>query len=391
MLNPLSIFTYYFRNKRKVVPILLMITLSVLGISVVAAMSGTMKREVAHKWEAYEHYYTVDIFFNADSGYENFEEFSLAVSNVREELELRPEVYYLLEGRTRSIKVQLLLGSDGTRIFFLSKKDIPKFLEEMEVEIGQENFPKSGKEILLTDSILENKDLKPGDYVGDEIDKQEFLSGKYKIIGEIKSKSDEKNSKFGIGLLDSGERSKFFTTFFVHPEFGQEQALHDYLLDLEKNNKAVSVRTKQLVQEMVTSDFDSTNQILWIINIVVVLTITSAIALLQIIFFMQRSSEFGLLAAIGYSKRFIILRTIGEALGTVVIGWTFGIVFSEVVYRIVNHYLFYPKGMEGLTILEPLAFIFTVPIPVVVAIFSAGTVLWKLGKMDPVTVIEKRD
>jgi len=120
-------------------------------------------------------------------------------------------------------------------------------------------------------------------------------------------------------------------------------------------------------------------------------TITSSIALLQIIFFMQRANEFGLLAAIGYSRSFIIIRTITESILNIILGWFLGIIFSEIVYKYLNAKIYEPQGMEGLTILNLNTLLFTIPVPIVVTIFSIGTVLWKLIRMDPVAIIERRD
>ena len=106
---------------------------------------------------------------------------------------------------------------------------------------------------------------------------------------------------------------------------------------------------------------------------------------------MQRANEFGLLAALGYTKRFLIRRTFLEVTVSVAIGWLLGILFSQVIYSVINAVLFIPKGLAPLTIFTSRMLLFTVPVPVTVTVFSVAVVVWQLWRMDPVAIIERRD
>jgi hypothetical protein len=52
--------------------------------------------------------------------------------------------------------------------------------------------------------------------------------------------------------------------------------------------------------------------------------------------------------------------------------------------------VFEPRGVS-LTVLNWRALQFTLPIPIMVGLFSAGTVLWQLRSFDPMQMIERRD
>jgi hypothetical protein len=61
-----------------------------------------------------------------------------------------------------------------------------------------------------------------------------------------------------------------------------------------------------------------------------------------------------------------------------------------VIYMLLNALVFEPRGVS-LTVLNWRALQFTLPIPVMVGLFTAGTVLWQLKSLDPMQMIERRD
>lgn len=391
MSDPLSFFTYYLKNLRKIIPITGIIMLSVLGISVTAAISGAMLREVNETISFYGHYYTADLALTPDSGFQSVQEYTTEVNHVRQELNKIEEIDYIIESQTLMIRIQAIFGNTGAGVFFLKEEDMSKFLDEMKVTLSQGKLPQGKEEIALGASLLANKNVSLGGEVGKKVDDKEWMPGKYKVVGVLEPKDDNRKASFGIGKIDNNSQTNLAMTFLIHPKTGQEEIVDSKLQKLKSEIRSLEVSTKQEVIKDIQDQFQSINILLWAINLVVVLTITASIALLQIIFFMQRSGEFGILEALGYSKAFIIRRTLLEATINVFLGWGIGIVFSEVVYYFLNHNIFYPKGMEGLTILEPQTLLFTVPVPVVVSLFSVGTVLWTLIRMDPVAIIERRD
>ena len=131
--------------------------------------------------------------------------------------------------------------------------------------------------------------------------------------------------------------------------------------------------------------------IIWILNGMSIVVLSLALGLLSVIFFMQRANEFGLLAALGYTKGFLSMRTVLEAVVTVAAGWALGILLSQGIYTVLNATLFEPKGLAPLTIMTPRVLLFTTPVLVTVTVFSVAVVLWQLWRMDPVAIIERRD
>lgn len=130
--------------------------------------------------------------------------------------------------------------------------------------------------------------------------------------------------------------------------------------------------------------------IVWAINSIVVLVLSLLAGLLNFIYFMDRMNEFGLLLAIGYPRGFVVRRALLESLILTLLAWVFGILFSQVIYSLLNVLIFEPRGVS-LTVLNWHALQFTLPIPIMVGFFAAGTVLWQLRSLDPMQMIERRD
>jgi ABC-type lipoprotein release transport system permease subunit len=114
-----------------------------------------------------------------------------------------------------------------------------------------------------------------------------------------------------------------------------------------------------------------------------------ALAVLSYNFFVQRRDEFGTLHALGHSRRWLILRTMGETASAVAVGWLLGaaVCMAGLVYM--QHGIYRPKGLT-LNLLDPTPWVFTFPIPLAVVAVSAGLVVWMLSRLDPVSIIEGR-
>jgi ABC-type antimicrobial peptide transport system permease subunit len=170
------------------------------------------------------------------------------------------------------------------------------------------------------------------------------------------------------------------------------------LLDSElstffKNVKVEDIHYSTLAGTLAafSSDYNSAKVVLGLLNSVVVIVISISIVLLYIIFLMQRSNEFGLLGAIGYSRAFIVRKVLLESAMQVLLGWGFGLLLSQAVYTFFNTSYFRPHGLLGVNVFAPVPLLFSLPIPTTVIVVTTLTVCLQLGRLDPISIIEKRD
>jgi putative ABC transport system permease protein/lipoprotein-releasing system permease protein len=129
-----------------------------------------------------------------------------------------------------------------------------------------------------------------------------------------------------------------------------------------------------------------------ILNIVigtVVITIGIMMGLLMHIYQSHRLVEFGLLQAIGYTRRGLVLRALRETTIVVVGGWLLGVLIAFSLLTLAKSLLMDPNAF-ALDRLDPAAYAYTVTVPA--CVFAAGilAVLFRFRRFDPVAVIERR-
>jgi len=129
--------------------------------------------------------------------------------------------------------------------------------------------------------------------------------------------------------------------------------------------------------------------IMGVVNGTVIFVISLMSGMLSDIYFTQRISEFAVLAAIGYRRSQLIGRIVLETALLTIIGWAIGAVVTVVFLTCFKTTIFEPRGL----IINPrdlYAYKWTIPIPFAVTAFAVTTIVYRLMKLDPVTIIERR-
>ncbi len=121
---------------------------------------------------------------------------------------------------------------------------------------------------------------------------------------------------------------------------------------------------------------------------ILIIVAVIGLTILNIIFFMQRRDEFGILYAAGYGRTRLLVRTLRESVSVVSVAWLVGVAFCVA-------FMFYQANICALAGLRTnfvslTPWLFTLPIPLAVVVVSVGTIAWALFRLDPVAVIERR-
>lgn len=121
-----------------------------------------------------------------------------------------------------------------------------------------------------------------------------------------------------------------------------------------------------------------------------VIAIMAAIvlAVLSFVFVAQRRAEFGVLSALGYSHRRLIGRTARESFFTVGLAWVLSLLLCLGALLFMKFFLLGPRGMAT-EFTNPMPWLFTIPVPIMVLIASTAAIAWSLFRLDPVSIIER--
>jgi ABC-type antimicrobial peptide transport system permease subunit len=175
---------------------------------------------------------------------------------------------------------------------------------------------------------------------------------------------------------------------FVVPKAGQKEDLDDWL-ENELAGIEASLLTWRQQAARAQDNSRSMMVLLALLESVIVIVAAVALAVLNHIFVSQRRSEFGLLHALGYGRLRLVWRVVGETAFTTGVAWGLSAILFLIGLLGLQLFVFTPLGLN-INPFNPVPWLFTLPIPVVVLAVTGGAIARTLSKLDPVSVVERR-
>jgi ABC-type antimicrobial peptide transport system permease subunit len=187
---------------------------------------------------------------------------------------------------------------------------------------------------------------------------------------------------------DQGELWNPGLTFIVVPRAGQRATL-DAWLETQVADEQHIVLTYGLQQGWIREAMNTGLFAISLMESIIALVAALALAGLNYLFVTQRQAEFGVLNALGLSRRQLVWRVARETLFVTGAAWLVGLLGCAVVLATLHYEQYAPLGLR-LDFFNLTPWLYTLPIPVAVLAASAGTIAWLLSKLDPVALIERR-
>ena len=380
-MNSLSVWTYYLNNKRKVVPVLIIVIASIIGLMTPPALLKSIRQDIVDGIGIYHHYITV--YFNES------ETNNITKNELQNKLQNTPGVDHIIESQIRYTQRYAISSDIDTPVYFIKAADYLTVLNQFKLNLTVGALPQENtNEVVLTTKLAKNKGLSIGSKFGNSLDPYDTIPGEYILSGLL----DSNVVSVGIGNIDFVSQKQSLVTFYlIAPKTNAENAIVTELNQLKSSYPALAFDTFESLNNRLDLSFRSLDLIFNIILAVIVTVISTSIGLLQIIFFMQRANEYGLLAAIGYSRKFIIRKSFAEVTVIVIVSWILGLIGTHFIFMILNNLIYLPKAYLPMTLFNPAVLIYSLPVPFVIGTFSLIPIIWQLVRMDPVSIIERRD
>lgn|GEM_PF-5398582 len=379
MFGVLGFPLYFLRNRGRALALFLIIVLAVMEVSTVALLTGSLLGDLRLTMVAPFQYFTEIVASDA-----------LVPASISAGVAARPQTELLLPMIPEVIRVNTLIGPGTRNVFSVPTTFMPWFLRHIGERLVAGRLPAaSADEIALPRQVMQNRRLHIGDTVGQQVDPNEWLPGQFRIVGVLG------------GALDAGitsyEAMRSFTALqavpgvasyaaFARP--GQRSAMDAYMATLPLDQ--VRVYTKGAEQQEYRQDVRMLNWLLWSINLVTVGVLAVAMGLLNNLYYMQRMDEYGILAAMGLTHGLLLRRALVEVAAITSASWGAGLGLTVALTGALGRWLFSPHGI-ALPRLDVHDIAFTLPIPVLISLFTLATVLRRLSRLDPVSVVERRD
>lgn len=376
--SPLSNWTYYRSNPRRVWSMLSVIILSVfLLFTLQMLIQSAFRFSYVSNVEAKKHYSSVLA-----------KESSLTPELIGK-LNACPGTEQVMPGAYGYSSFQGLLGdASDTKVYFLKETDMSLMMERMGVKLAEGRLPAPGSnEIVIHQAIAHNKKLKPGSEMGRLVDKRERLTGRYVVSGLLEGKAVVSYASFETLINQYGitPASEYRNYAFILPQPGRLAEMNRCLASFPQSNYDITTfNTAKLKYE---EGMEGISLLLTAISFIVILIVTISAGFLCYIYFFQRRSEFGLLAAIGYSRHQITVRAFYEIGGLALIGYGAGLAGGAVSGVLLNIILFAPRG-EPLILWQIEYGLSAACIPLFVAVTGMVPIWRMLKRLDPIAIIE---
>jgi len=264
---------------------------------------------------------------------------------------------------------------------------MPLLAARCRLTLKEGRYPRSSEAgVALSEPLMRNKNLKLGDVVLSPLIPDQYAPVPVRVVGVLKG-----DTWLAIGSLEF-IRDHFFPPtrnlliFASEPRY--QPRLDAWLRQAFKGEQA-RVWTYAELQEETHRAFKNLYFITGIVVVVVAVMLATMTGLLANIYFQQRLVEFGLLQAIGFTRRSLLARVSIETITVVALGWVLGVVSTIGVLLWAKVRIMEPRGLY-LEPFDPIAYYYTLPVPLMVLAFALFTIGWRLRTFDPVAIVERR-
>ncbi|HSG17343.1 MAG TPA: FtsX-like permease family protein [Anaerolineae bacterium] len=283
--------------------------------------------------------------------------------------------------------------------FAVYAEDMNYLVDLFDLELKEGSLPRSGtNEMVIPEVLAQNRHIEVGTTIGDPA--QPAYPGATSLPVEFvvsgifeRPKSGESGNGLGfisLEFLDDAEPFPLPDTMpmFVVAKEEQKEKL-DHWLENEIAAANVSLLTFERevarVQQKAQQDMLS----IGILESIIALVAALGLAVLNYIYISQRQTEFGVLHALGYGRRQLVGRVLGETAFTTIVAWLLSACICLIGMLGLRLILFAPRGLS-FDLINITPWLYTLPIPVLVLAVTAIVTARTLSKLDAVTIVERR-
>jgi len=301
-----------------------------------------------------------------------------------------PGVAFVKRDAYSNLDINLLAGNAQFDLYGFDPPGMGQLLSLYGDRIVAGRLPAANaNEIAISEEIARSRHVSVGGKLGNALDELDRLPDTFTVVGIIQGPT-----RLGVIPLDYMTEHYLFERRYqglvVVPQPGHEQAVHDQLQKLTAGS-AFRLFDWAYIKSKIDSLIANLDAINTFLILLVTIVLSLVVGLLNNLFFRQRMNEFGLLAAVGYSRWGLIMRVAWESLGVSLAAWLIGVGLGVAVLSWFNLTFIVPHGLLMNIFDWNVLALHTLPIPLMVFAFGMGTVAWQLLRLDPISIIERRD
>lgn len=376
--DPLRPLVYLLRNLGKTGPLMGVIVLAVMLISGIVSLINSIPLSIKTIYSYSRHYLGVTPRGDA-------EETPVLKQLLETEAPVPLERVMLVRGS--DIEVKSIVGNWPFVVLGLEQDDLTYYMKRMGGGRLEGRIPKPGEpEVLVSEPLARNLGLKMGDALMKPEETTAYSPYEVKIVGIVHT-----HEWYAVSSIEYYRANHFppiDAILAFAPDLKQQAKLDSWATDRFEGAQA-RLFTYQELEQQADTMFSILYQILNVVIGTLVVVITLMMGMLMNIYLSQRVQEFGLLQALGYTKRSILSRVLAETTFVVIGGWLLGMFVAYSLLNLVKARLMDPQAF-ALNTLDQAAYVYTIPIPVAICLVAVFTVVGRFRSFDPVGVVERR-
>lgn len=375
--RPLAAWAFLVRNPGKTAPLAGVIMLAVLLIAGIVTVMNSIPLSI-EKVYGFSRFMT-GVTTRGDIGEIPVLEAHFDTSPIPIERQIRC--------RTSIFNVQSIVGPWPFVLYGLRSDDARYVVSKFNLQSLNGRLPQPGEpEAVITTQVATNLNLDVGDTLLSPQDDRSYSPHPVKVVGIYDS-----NEWLSFTSYEYLAENHFppIDVFLLFAKDQQTQRdLDNWAEDSLKGQRAV-VFTYPSLQEDTRNTFRTLFKILNVVVGLLVIVIAIMMAMLVNIYLTQRIVEFGLLQAIGITKKRLVWRAITEVSLVVVLGWLLGAALVYGLLSIIKRQLMDPRAF-ALDPVDPVAYGYTLSVPVVILVAATVAVWYRFKVFDPIAVVERR-
>jgi ABC-type lipoprotein release transport system permease subunit len=387
-MNPLSTWTFYRRHKGHTALLLSLSIVVTMGLySLVALVWGVLVEPARMAYTAYSEFSLVTPQSTANG----------PDPAVLARLQSNPDIERIIPSTFIRTELPGMMPGLGFQFDLLGllNEDMVYLLERSGATLKDGHLPQPGAaEIVLSEDMANVLDVAVGDdYVATSV---EFYVGMdappkpiaFQVVGILDSEVE-----LGIVSLEFLKQQEgyrqFPARFMVMAQEDSKAAVDDFL-----RREILSLETGVMTHEMLTERIrnEALPGLVMLLPVILIVAAASSLVIVVVnqIANARRLPEFGILYATGRSKSWLIRRLTTETAILALIGWIAGVGLSWLLLTLLNEAVFAPRGRE-LDYIAWMPPLFALPVPAVIAGFTFLAVKRTLTRLDPVSIVERRE
>ncbi len=376
-MQPLSPWTYGRRNVRKILPTVIILTFVVMLVVVIlSTLSGLRESTLVYTREFDQ--WTL-VFPKRDTR---------LPKTLLAGIAAHPATERVIDSRNCFVRVKTLIGPMPFNLRAARREEMDYLLDRVGARLREGSLPKPGtSEVALHENIMKANGWPLGREFGIDVDEEDWMPGRFKVVGVLEGPTPVGVCSFEFlnNPLQYAFSAKLWERVVVVAKPGRISELNAYLRGL----KDVKVYDKTRAVDDVVQGFDRIILVFRFISIVLIGVVSLVVGLINNIFFAQRIDEFAILLAIGHTKRRLFRMVWGETAAMMTLSWALGVALGIAIFAGFRGLVLLPRGIP-VPFWHPGPLLVSVALPLVAQVFAVATVLGRLRKLDPVSIIERR-